>query len=53
MIQLQFDVKQLNKGKTMGVLHPFVWNYIKYTNMEGFCRDSQTARFNIIIILNL
>ena len=24
----------------MGVLHLFVWNYVKYANMEGFRRDS-------------
>ena len=24
----------------MGVLHSFVWNYIKYTNLEGFHRNS-------------
>ena len=39
MIQLHFGVKQLKIGKTMGALHSFVWNYVKYTNMEGFCRD--------------
>ena len=41
MIQLHFGVKQLKIGKTMGVLHSFVWNYVKYANMEGFCRDSR------------
>ena len=40
MIQLHFDVKQLKIGKTMGALHSFMWNYIKYANMEGFRRDS-------------
>ena len=24
----------------MGVLHSFAWNYVKYTNMEGFRRAS-------------
>ena len=27
-------------GKTMGVLHLVVWNYVNYANMEGFRRDS-------------
>ena len=27
-------------GETMGVLHSFAWNYVKYANMEGFRRDS-------------
>ena len=40
MIQLHFDVNQLNIGKSMGVLHLFVWNYVNYANMEGFRRDS-------------
>ena len=25
----------------MEVLHSFVWNHVKYANMEGFCRQSQ------------
>ena len=24
----------------MGVLQSFVQNYVKYANMEGFCRDN-------------
>ena len=40
MIQQHFDVNQLNIGKSMGVLHLFAWNYVNYTNMEGFRRDS-------------
>ena len=24
----------------MGVLHSFVWDHVKFANMEGFCRDS-------------
>ena len=40
MIQLHFGVKQLNIGKIIGVLQSFVWNYVKYANMEGFRRDS-------------
>ena len=40
MIQLHFDVNQLNIGKSMGVLHLFAWNYVNYANMEGFRRDS-------------
>ena len=38
MIQVHSGVKQLKIGKTMGVLHPFAWNYVKYANMhmEGF-----------------
>ena len=40
MIQLHFNVKQLNIGKSTGVLHLFEWNYINYANMEGFRRDS-------------
>ena len=39
MIQLHFGVKQLKIGKTMGVLDSSAWNYVKYANMEGFCRD--------------
>ena len=27
-------------GETMGVLHSFAWNYVKYANMEDFRRDS-------------
>ena len=27
-------------AETMGVLHSFTWNYVRYANMEGFCRDS-------------
>ena len=27
-------------GESMGVLHSFTWNYVKYANMEGFRRDS-------------
>ena len=27
-------------SENVGVLHSFNWNYVKYTNMEGFCRDS-------------
>ena len=23
----------------MGVLCLFIWNYVNYANMEGFCRD--------------
>ena len=40
MIQLHFDVNQLNIGKSTGVLHLFAWNYVNYANMEGFRRDS-------------
>ena len=36
MIQLHFGVKQLKTGKTMRILHSFVWNYVKYANMEDF-----------------
>ena len=36
MIQLHFDVNQLNIGKSTGGLHLFAWNYINYANMEGF-----------------
>ena len=40
MIQLHFDVNQLNIGNSTGVLHLFAWNYVNYANMEGFRRDS-------------
>ena len=40
MIQLHFGAKQTKLGKSMDVLHSFAWNYVKYTNMVGFCRDS-------------
>ena len=43
MIQLHFDVNQLNIGKSTGVLHLFVWNYVNYANMEGFRRDSHNS----------
>ena len=36
MIQLHFGVKQLKIDKTMGILHSFVWNHIKYANVEVF-----------------
>ena len=47
-MQLHFGIKQLKIDKTMGVLHSFVWNYVKYTNMEGFHRD--TTYTNMIYI---
>ena len=40
MNQLHFGVKQWKIDRTMSVLYLFVWNYVKYANMEGFCRDS-------------
>ena len=40
MIQLHVSIKQMKIGECMGVLHSFVWNYVKYANTEGFCRDS-------------
>ena len=40
MIKLHCSGNQLKIGKTMGVLNSFVWNYVKYANKEGFCRDS-------------
>ena len=42
MIQLRCRVKQLKIGKTIH-LHSFVLNYIKYANIEGFCRDSHKS----------
>ena len=27
-------------AESMGVLQSFVQNYVKYANMEGFCKDS-------------
>ena len=33
MIQRHFSVKQLK------IVETFVRNYVKYANMEGFCRD--------------
>ena len=47
MIQLYFGVKQLKIGKTIGGLHLFVWNYVKYTNMKGFHRDSHIYQLNM------
>ena len=41
MIQLHFGVKQLKIGKTMGILHSVVCDYVNYANMEGFQRQSQ------------
>ena len=43
MVQLHFGIKQLKICKTR-VLHSFVWNYVKYFNMEGFHRDSHIYR---------
>ena len=40
MIQLHCGGKQMKIGETMNVLHSFASNYVKYANMEGFCRDS-------------
>ena len=40
MIKIHFGIKQMKIGESMGVIHSFAWNYIKYTNMEGFCRQS-------------
>ena len=34
------STKQLKIGKTIGVLHSFVWNYAIYANMESFHRDN-------------
>ena len=31
----------------MGVLHSFAWNYVKYANMNGFCRDSHMVTWFI------
>ena len=35
MIRLHYGVKQLKVLKTTSVLHSFVWNYVKYTNMAA------------------
>ena len=40
MIQLHFSINQMKIAETMGALHSFMWTYVKYTNMEGFHRDS-------------
>ena len=40
MLQLHLSVKQMKIGETMGALHSFAWNHVKYANMEGFRRDS-------------
>ena len=40
MIQLHFCAKQLKIDKTMGVLHSFVQNYVKYSNTEDFRKNS-------------
>ena len=45
MNQLHCGVKQLKIGKTRGVLHSFVWNHVKYANMEGFRRDSHICTY--------
>ena len=42
MIQLHFGVNQMKIGESMGILHSFAQNYVKYANMEGFCRDMQS-----------
>ena len=48
MIQLHFDVNQLNIGKSTGVLHLFAWNYVSYANMEGFRRDSHICFVSLL-----
>ena len=54
MIQLHFDVNQLNIGKSTGVLHLFAWNYVNYANMEGFRRDSHIYYTHVnIAVCNL
>ena len=45
MIQLHFGAKQMKIGETMGSLHSFTWNYVKYANMEGFRRDSHIYQY--------
>ena len=35
MNQLHFGVKQLKIERSVDVLYSFVWNHVKYTNMEG------------------
>ena len=32
----------------MGVLNSSAWNYVKYVNMEGFCRDSHISRLTVV-----
>ena len=32
----------------MGVLHSFVWNYVKYAKMEGFYRDSHICYIELL-----
>ena len=48
MIKLHFGVEQLRVGKAIGILQSFVWNCVKYANIEGFYRDS-----HIIILWTL
>ena len=36
----------------MGVIHSFVWNCVKYVNMEGFCRDSYIY-YKLLIVLTV
>ena len=45
MIQLLFSIKQMKIENIMGVLHSFVWIYVKYANMEGFHRDSHLCGY--------
>ena len=42
MIKIHFGIKQIKIGESMGVIHTFAWNYVKYVNMEGFRRHSNT-----------
>ena len=46
MNQLHFGVKQLKIGKTRGVLDSFVYNHVKYANIEGFHRDDHIIYVN-------
>ena len=46
MIQRHVGVKQKKIGETVGALHSFAWNYVKYANMEGFRWDSHIYVYN-------
>ena len=49
MILQHFVAKQLKIGETMGVVHSFMWNFVKYAKMEGFRRDSHILSANYTI----
>ena len=40
-------------GETVGVLHSFTWNYVKYANMEGIAETVTYITFNYMHTANI